>query len=323
MSPKYKERMFSIMKKIIAILMSLLIVVSLAAVSASALDAAQTAVKFNKGDEVIYTLKLTVPKKVVGCDFSVYYDSSMLKVKEVADYTGNYDEEEHQAVINPNLKDEVIGNWSILSGVSFDNRTLVSVKFEAINAGTSNISYYVRYMYPSSLEQFTDYTFKCDVKVNGSKVIDNEAPELNTTDKQSQGLFVNSVTGDGEDADVNMAGGTTMESGEGDVNGGDAHENTPNNSGNNNTKKDDKKDNKKSETVKPAETKADDKTVETTVTIISGDATADSVVATPSQTADNGGIFTSVWFWVIIALVVAGGGVGAFYYTKNKKTKAE
>ena len=322
MSPKYKERMFSIMKKIIAILMSLLIVVSLAGVSASALDAAETAVKFNKGDEVIYTLKLTVPKKVVGCDFSVYYDSSMLKVKEVADYTGNYDEDEHQAVINPNLKDEVIGNWSVLSGVSFDNRTLVSVKFEAINAGTSNISYYVRYMYPSSLEQFTDYTFKCDVKVNGSKVIDNEAPELNTTDKQSQGLFVNSVTGDGEDADVNMAGGTTMESNEGDVNGGDAHENTPNNSGNNSNKKDDKKtETKKTESTKS--TKTDDAEIETTGKLVSGEDTPDSVVATPSQTDDNGGIFTSVWFWVIIALVVAGGGVGAFYYTKNKKTKAE
>lgn len=309
------------MKKVIAILMSLLIVVSLAAVSVSALDAAETAVKFNKGDEVIYTLKLTVPKKVVGCDFSVYYDSSMLKVKEVADYTGNYDSEEHQAVINPNLKDEVRGNWSVLSGVGFDNRTLVSVKFEAVNSGTSNISYYVRFMYPSSLEQFTDYTFKCDVKVNGSKVIDNEAPELNTTDKQSQGLFVNSVTGEGEDADVNMAGGTTMEEQEGDVNGGDSYENnTPNNSNKNNSK-DDKK---KTETAKPAATKADNKKAEeTSVSNVGGSDTPDSVVATPSQTDDNGGIFTSVWFWIIIAVVVAGGGVGAFYYTKGKKAKEE
>lgn len=309
------------MKKIIAILMSLLIVVSLAAVSASALDAAETAVTFNKGDEVIYSLKLTVPKKVVGCDFSVYYDSSMLKVKEVADYTGNYDSEEHQAVINPNLKDEVIGNWSILSGVSFDNRTLVSVKFEAVKSGTSNISYYIRYMYPSSLEQFTDYTFKCDVKVNGSKVIDNEAPELNTTDKQSQGLFINSVTGDGEDANVNMAGGTTMEGGEDDVNGGVANENnTPNNSGKNNDKNTDKN----KETKKPASTKAAEKNdEETTVSNVGGVDTPDSVVASPSQTDENGGIFTSVWFWIIIAVVVSGGGVGAYYYTKNKKTKAE
>ena len=305
------------MKKIIAILMSLLIVMSLAAVSASALDAAETAVQFNKGDEVIYNLKLTVPKKVVGCDFSVYYDSSMLKVKEVADFTGNYDSEEHQAVINPNIKDEVIGNWSILSGVSFDNRTLVSVKFEAVQAGTSNISYYVRYLYPSSLEQFTDYTFKCDVKVNGSKVVDNAAPQLNTPDKQSQGLFINSVTGDSEDADVNMAGGTTMEDSEGDVNGGDTHENNASNNSN-------KKDNKKTETKKPAETKAEDKKdAETTVSDVSVDSTPDTIVATPSQTDDNGGIFTSVWFWIIIAVVVGGGGIGAFYYTKNKKSKAE
>lgn len=294
--------------------MSLLVILSLAAVSVSALDAAETAVTFNKGDEVIYSLKLTVPEKVVGCDFSVYYDSSVLKVKEVADYTGNFDSDEHQAVINPNIKDEVLGNWSVLSGVSFDNRTMVAVKFEAVKSATTNISYYVRYMYPSSLEQFTDYTFKCDVKVNGSKVIDNKAPELNTTDKQSQGLFINSVTGDSEDADVNMAGGTTMEGSEDDVNGGVVNEKKPQNN-NSNTKDD----NNKETTAKTDDKKDDDSSVSNN----GGVDTPDSIVATPSQVDDNGGIFSSVWLWVIIAIVVAGGGFGAYYVVKNKKAKTE
>lgn len=301
------------MKKILSILMSLLIIMSLTAVSASALDAAETSVKFNKGDEVIYTLKLTVPEKVVGCDFSVYYDSSVLKVKEVADFTGNYDSDEHQAVINQNIKDEVIGNWSILAGVGFDNRTMVSVKFEAVKAATTNISYYVRYLYPSSLEQFTDYTFKCDVKVNGSKVIDNKAPELNTTDKQSQGLFVNSVTGDGEDANVNMAGGTTMETSEGDVNGGDISENVNNNKDNDST----------NETTKADTSTNNDNDADTSVSNSADAATTDTVAATPSQTNNDGGIFSSVWLWIIIAIVVAGGGVGAYYIVKNKKDKTE
>ena len=302
------------MKKFIAILMSLIIIVSFAAISASALEKAETAVNVNKGDEVIYTLKLTVPEKVVGCDFSVYYDSTALKVKEIADFTGNYNSDEHMAVINPNLKDEIIGNWSILSGVSFDNGTVISVKFEAVKSTSTNISYYVRYLYPSSMEQFTNYTFKCDVKVNGSKVIDNKAPELNTTDKQDQGLFVNSVTGDSEDADVNMAGGTTMEGKEDDANGGDAHENNANSN-----KNDKKNDNKKDTTTKTDDDKDDD----SSVSDIGGVASPDSITATPSQTDKDGGIFSSVWLWVILAIVVAGGGFGAYYYTKNKKSKAE
>ncbi len=298
--------------------MSLLVIMSLVALPASAAEKAETAINVNKGDEVIYTLKLTVPEKVVGCDFSIYYDSSALKIKEIADYTGNFDEEEHQAVINKNLKDEIIGNWSVLSGVSFDNRAVISVKFEATKTATSNVTYYVRYLYPISLEQFTDYTFKCDVKVNGKKVIDNAAPELNTTDKQSQGQFVNSVTGDSEDADVNMAGGTTMETPEGDVNGGEAPEN--NNNVNNNNNKTDKKDDKK-----PAknDTEKDDKNDATSISDNGGVDTPDSVVASQSQTNEDGSIFTSIWFWVIIAIVLIGGGAVAFYVTKNKKANTD
>ena len=309
---KFFERMFS-MKKFVAILMSLLVLVSIAGVSASALESAKTAVSVKKGDEVIYTLKLTTPEKVVGCDFSVYYDSSVLKIKEYADFTGNFDADEHQAVINPGLKDELIGNWSILSGVSFDNRTVVSVKFQATSDAETHVSYYVRYLYPESLKQFTDYTFKCDVKVNGKKVIDNKAPELNVEVQQPHGQFINSVTGDGEDADVNTAQGGQQ----GGNNGGEISENDVKND-----TKDNKDTNNNKDTTK--DDKKDKDTEETTVSNIGAASSPDSVTtSTPSQTDENGGIFTSIWFWVIIGLVVVGGGAAAFYVTKNKKEKSE
>lgn len=304
------------MKKIISILMTLLILVSIVAIPVSAATPAKTSVSVNKGDEVVYALKLTVPEKVVGCDFSVYFDSSVLKVKEVADFTGNFDSDEWQTVINPNLKDQVIGNWSILSGVSFDNRAMVTIKFEATASADTNISYYVRYLYPESMQQFTTYDFKCDVTVNGSNVAKDAAPELNVDEPQANGLFVNSVTGNSDDAEVNTANEQTT----GGNNGGEPDENSANNSGNSGSGNSNNKnnDNKKQEATSKADDKTEAKSDETTADskLV---ATLDNAEATPSQADNNGGIFTSVWFWVIIGLVVVGGGAGVFYFVKKKK----
>lgn len=301
------------MKKITALLMALLVLISVFAVPASAEEAAETTVSVKKGDEVVYDLKVTVPEKVVGCDFSVYFDSSALKVKEIADFTGNFDSEEWQAVINPNLKDQIIGNWSIISGIPFDNRSLITVKFEATANIDTHISYYVRYMYPKSLEQFTDYTFTCDVTVNGKTVVEDAAPELNVEEPQSSGQFVNSVTGDGEDANVNTAEKTP--SGNSD-NGGEKSENDVTaNSGNSGNS--DSKDTNNKETTK-SEDKTDATEEETSVSSVGDVDTPDEISATVDQDSD-GGIFTSVWFWVIIAIVIIGGGAGVFFVVKKKK----
>lgn len=309
------------MKRFLSILMILLVVMSFAVISASALESAETVVPVKSGDEVVYTLKLTTPEKVVGCDFSVYYDSTVLQVKSVADFTGNYDSEEHQAVINPNIKDEVIGNWSILSGVKFENRTVVSVKFKALKNADTHISYYVRYLYPDSLEQFTEYKFTCDVTVNKKAVIENEAPELNVEEDQPNGLFVNSVTGDGKDADVNTSTHVSNNDSNG-ANGGEANEevvdnNSSDTSVKNDSKKDDKDDDKKSD---------DEKTDDNNETVAPVTEADDAVVSTssPSQTEDNDNIFASAWLWVIVGIIVVGGGVAVALAVKLKKdSKAE
>lgn len=309
------------MKRFVSVLMMLAVLMSFAVISTSALESAETVVPVKSGDEVVYTLKLTTPEKVVGCDFSVYYDSTALQVKSVADFTGNYDADEHQAVINPNIKDEVIGNWSILSGVRFNNdNTVVSVKFKALKNTDTHISYYVRYLYPESLEQFTEYKFTCDVTVNKKPVIENAAPELNVEDPQPNGLFVNSVTGDGKDADVNTSTHVPNNSGNG-ANGGEKSENDVDNNTNNtpvnnntDTKKDaDKKDDKKTE-----ETKAE-KLEPQTVSPTTESAEDTKVEATASQTEKNDSIFASAWLWVIIGIIVVGGGVAAVLAVKIKK----
>ena len=292
------------MKKVLSLVMILLLLMSYAVVAASAVDSAETQVSVKKGDEVVYTLKLTVPEKVVGCDFSVYYDSSVLKIKEFADFTNDYNEDNHQAVINANLKDEFIANWSILKGVKFnDNNTVCKIKFEASKNAKTHISYYVRYSYPESLQMFTDYKFTCSVEVNGKAVIENEAPELNVKEEQPHGQFINSVTGDGKDADINTADkDKTPEKSEDDV--------TVSNEPDVN-KPDDKGEDKNTD---PDATEPDDETTVTDSEI------TENTESTPSE-AEDGGIYTSIWFWVIIGAIALSVILVVVYFALRKGSK--
>lgn len=289
------------MKKFLSILLCLFVLMSIASVVVYADDAAQTVVSVKKGDEVVYSLNLSTPEKVVGCDFSIYYDSSKLTVSEVADFTGNYDSDSHQALINSNITDEVRGNWSILSGIRFDNSSVCSVKFKATEDADVHLSYYVRYLYPESLEQFTDYTFTCDVDVNSKAVIEDAAPELNVNQPQGDGLFVNSVTGKGEDAGVNTANDKPQ--GDSEVNEKDVTESTDANvAGTSNNSLDNDENNING------------------VAINGGADDPSSVEASPSQT---GGVFSSIWFWVIIAVVIVAVAAYIVYYIKVRKPKLE
>ena len=299
------------MKRFLSVIMALVVLMSVAAISVSAAPSAETKVSVNKGDEVIYSLKLTVPEKVVGCDFSVYYDSSVLQVQDVADFTGNYGEDGgRQAVINADIKDEVIGNWSILDGIRFaDNKPFVTVKFKAMKAAETHISYYVRYLYPESLQMFTEYKFTCDVTVNGKEVVEDAAPELNVDAKQPHGQFVNSVTGDSDDADVNTAK-KEEEVAEDDVVADNSNDKPVNKKDND---KDDKKDKDDKDVVVDAD--GDDNT-----SVIGGadEPTDIKVTSTPSQLEDFN-IFQSVWLWVIVGVVLAGAAIAIVFVLKKPK----
>ena len=207
------------MKKLISLLCVLSLVIGIVAVStvaASAAEPAKTIVDVKKGNTVTYVLKLSgVKTPIVGCEYSIYFDSSVLQVDSVLDFNDKGEDEWlGSEVINPDLNGEVRGNWSIIKGSPEfnDQRNFITINFKAISDGSTDISYFVRYMYDNSIfsdesrPQITDYKFTCDVTVSGDKVLEEAQPELNVEETQKSGLFVNSITGDSKDADADIPG---------------------------------------------------------------------------------------------------------------------
>ena len=315
------ERMI-IMKKIISLLCAVILlvgVISVGVVSASAVEAAQTIVDIKSGDKVTYTLTLgDVPERIVGCDFSIYYDSSAFELDSVADFTNSTDD--WSATINPDLDGEVIGNWSILKGVDFSKqRNFVTLNLTATDNTSAHLSYYVRYMYGNSafesdgIPQIDSYTFACDVSVNGKNVLENANPELNIDEPQSTGLFVNSVTGKSDDAGVNLADNNGI-SNSVDNNSGHQDSDISNNGGNSG-----------SNSATGAANMPGDK--KSTIAVVSTDAEGNTEITYVEETsAASGSAATSgssPWIWIIIGVIViaAGGGI-AYFLMKNKKEKA-
>ena len=225
------------MKKLISLLCVLAMTVAIVAigvVSASA-DVPSTVLDVKKGDTVKYSLALSdVPERIVGCDFSVYYDADAFKLDSVADFSDSTNDEDWQATINPDLKGEVRGNWSILKGVDFSKkRNIVTLNLTAQKDTSAHISYFVRYMYDNTVfdsperPQIDQYQFACDVSVNGAAVIQNAQPELNVEEEQPNGLFDNSRTGSSKDADVALSGDSIKANGgaSGDISGYEGRDN--------------------------------------------------------------------------------------------------
>lgn len=312
------ERMIVSMKKILAFLCVLMLTVgilALGAVGASAAEAAQTIVDLEKGDSVSYALTLSdVPDRVVGCDFSVYYDSSAFTLNSVADYNDNTDDSEWVATINPDLDGEVRGNWSVLNGVDFSNsRNIVTLNLTAKNNTSAHLSYYVRYMYDNSVfesadkPQISNYTFTCTVKVNGEVVLDKAQPELNVDRAQTSGSFVNSVTGKSADADVNIPAGRSGSSGNKASGGTSAGANGATSATSATTVNEPAS---KNGSVSAA-TNADG---DIEVTDADG-----NVIATRDSASSGSG---STVLWIIIAVIIVAAGACIVYYVTKKKGAA-
>ena len=332
------------MKKLISIICVLTMMVGICAVTALSTTAkelvhAETEVKVSEGDEVTYALTLGgVAQPVIGCDFSVYYDSSLFECTSVADFSGSTSEDDWLAVINPNLDGQIRGNWSILRGVDFsDDRQFLTVTLRAKGNGAGHISYFIRYMYDNNIfnsddkPQITAYKFTCDVLVNGEAVIEDAPPELNVQETQSSGLFVNSVTGDSKDADPDIPGTVVKKpansgnnTANNSANNGGANNGGANNGVVNNGAAD--SDNNAAvvsdETTAPLATTAEGYYVLATDADGKVTATADEAPVVDVAGNDNNGGSSTV-LWIIIALVVlAGGGAAAYFFTKKKPSDA-
>ena len=225
------------MKKFLSLLCVLTVVVGMLAVgivTASA-DVPTTVVDVKSGDKVTYKLSLSdVPNPVVAYDYSVYYDSEALSVESVSDYTGSTDE--WQDVVNPDLDGEVRGNWTSTKPRKFsDKHVFLTVNLVAKKDAKAHISYFIRdmvdndYFNKDNHPQISQYTFSCDITVNGNSIVTNAEPELDVSHTEDRGGFSNSRTGKSQDADKALTGDSIK------ANGGAADGNGSNNSGNNNS----------------------------------------------------------------------------------------
>lgn len=337
------------MKKLVSVICVLTLIVGIFAVSAvstSAVESDQKEIEVSSGDEVTYTLTLgSVPEKIIGCDFSFYYDSSLFELVSVADFNDKTSEEEWTPVINTNLDGEVRGNWSILNGVDFTSeRNFLTLKLKTKSDGSGQVSYFIRYMYDNNIfnsddkPQITEYKFTCTVLVNGEPYIEKGDPVLNVDEPQKSGLFVNSVTGDSKDADANVPGtvvkkndtnaAVTPQSG-GSASGNNSNNaaadnnnaNNANNSNNANNANNANNNSANKSDAAPAATTADGYYV--VATDASGNivATADQAPVSAANTTDGGSKGgASPVLWIIIALVVLAGGGAIAYFAMKKKS---
>lgn len=328
------------MKKLVSVLCALTLVLGIfaaASFGASAAEAAKTAVDVKEGDEVVYALHLEgVSKPIIGCDFSFYYDSDVFELVSVEDFSGNTDENEWLATINPDLDGEVRGNWSILKGVDFSSeRNFVTLTLKAKAEGTGHISYFIRYMYDDNIfnsedrPQITDYVFTCDVTLNGEPVLEDAQPELNVEETQTTGLFVNSVTGDSADADPELPGTVAKKPAAADSAASskadsDSVVSTPQNDSGTGSKTavDKTSDDKTAASTVPATT-AEGYYITATDAAGNVTATSDQAPAVTTTGSNNKGGSSPVMWIIIVLIVLAGGGAAAYYFMKKKPEAAD
>lgn len=341
------------MKKLISLLCVLAVTVGILAigvVSVSA-DVPTTELEVKSGDTVKYTLSLGgVPNKIIGCDFSVYYDDSAFTINSA-------EEADFVQVINPDLTGEVKGNWSDgkrNGGVDFTDKTpIVTLNLTAKKDCTAHISYFIRYMYDEHVfdtndrPQIDQYQFTCDVSVNGAAVVQNALPELNVEEKQPNGLFVNSRSGKSEDSDQALTGDSIKKNGgasddisayqkENYVNrtadsvdvitGNNPAGNSGSNSGNNNNNKSTDKpkenasDNKNASSATEAKKSDSTGKAKSDVTDAEGNEVAGTDATVGSVSDSDDGKSSSPVMWIIIgAVVLIAGGCIAYVVVKGKK----
>ena len=320
------------MKRSVSLLCMAAIVLSMfavCAVSASAVDSAQTVVDVKAGDEVTYLLTLGgVPEPIECADYSVFYDSEVFDVTAVADYTDNFDEDQWgpNTVINYDLTNEIHATFIYTKNKGLDfssTRNFITVKFTAKKDASTHISYFIKdmagesYFVDDSKPVISEYVFSCSVTVNGEAVIEDAQPELNVDEVDSPGTFVNSVSGDSKDADANISNEIKKNSASKNNNSGSGSDDSSNDSGNgsDNGSKSAVPGNK---TV--VETNAAGEVISVS-TVDEADIASPAVVDSNSDSGKKSGS-TGIWIAIVVIAVAACGGF-AYYYMKKKNSSGD
>lgn len=195
------------MKNFSKIVLSSLLVLTLVCFSAVTAFAAGNLVVNGKeaavGSTVAYTFSIgDAQQKLCGIHLVVFFDQDYLKLKDV-----NADNLEGGTIINDNKTNDgriIITNSFIngTEGLDCTNTTeIVTVTFEVLKEGTTDITYYMPYLYDIESVNIYDYTFTCSLAVDGQVVIDNETPALENVQELENfgdaGDFANNEEGTG------------------------------------------------------------------------------------------------------------------------------
>ncbi|MBQ8001740.1 MAG: hypothetical protein IJ298_11215 [Ruminococcus sp.] len=195
------------MKNFSKIVLSTLLVLTLVCFSAVTAFAAGNLVVNGKeaavGSTVNYTFSIgDAQQKLCGIHLVVFFDQDYLKLKDV-----NTDNLEGGTIVNDNKSNDgriIITNSFINGTEGLDCSTtteIVNVTFEVLKEGTTDITYYMPYLYDINSVNIYDYTFTSSLAVDGQVVIDNETPVLQNVEEIENfgdaGDFANNEEGTG------------------------------------------------------------------------------------------------------------------------------
>ena len=224
---KFTKRILAVMATVLILAVSSFTAVVSADESTLTFNGGKTA---NVGDTITYTFSLgDCPEPLVGIQMYLYYNPEYLKASEKykTDLSG-------YAINTAHIDDK--GNAQVriacsnISGMDFSSKgTIISLDFEVLKGGESDITYFVTEMYTldnsgdvPEIVPLSAYTFHQDITVNGNSVAENETPKLETdddkfTDDQISN-FVNNEEGksDGQTTYVPEVESTT-EAGQGET----------------------------------------------------------------------------------------------------------
>jgi hypothetical protein len=147
----------------------------------------------NVGDRITYTLNLSdceVP--IIGLQMYLSYDSSKLQYVEDSLKFEKID----GVVSNPNLDNLVILSWTDISNeADFSKKAvLLTISFDVIDSGESEISYYISHMYGDDMGYIKNYTITYDLTSNDKDVITDQPAVVTSDDEfvaEHQGSFIN------------------------------------------------------------------------------------------------------------------------------------
>ncbi|MBQ2943079.1 MAG: hypothetical protein IJD93_00030 [Ruminococcus sp.] len=195
------------MKKFSKIILPLMLTVVLVCLSMVNTFAAEVLTVNGKeaavGSEVTYTFSIgAAQQRICGIHMVIFFDQDLLSLKEV-----NTDNLGGGTIVNDNKGNNgrIIVTNSFVNGTSGldckESKDIVTVTFEVIKEGTTDITYYMPYLYDIDSVNIYDYTFTCDLAVDGQAVIEDVAPPLEDVaqlqDFGDAGDFENNEAGTG------------------------------------------------------------------------------------------------------------------------------